>query len=322
MAVLVVTATAFATISASAASHAADKKHQPATSSNRRDPTEIHIAVVADAALAAADVRDTAQGFARYINASCPTKDRCLAGRKLVVDFYDSRRSDRNPQRRDPSVRQRLRHGGDGAPTAMLESVADMRNCKDQAGKTIGIPDIRSSPSSRASNTPTSRSRSFRSGFRCATKDRQPQTYDSQVGHGFYYIKKYGSLHRDLPVQPRLEGRGTTTSSSATVGYAQHRWRSAGHSLRPRLRRFHCSAARVHSVRPYDEGEGVQLCQCGQPYTCTVLLRSEATTQGVADQVKVWDCLTCYDQRFLQTGVDVDDTYVDTGYLPFYDAKE
>jgi ABC-type branched-subunit amino acid transport system substrate-binding protein len=64
--------------------------------------------------------------------------------------------------------------------------------------------------------------------------------------------------------------------------------------------------------------------QCTGPYTCTVLLRKEATIQGVTDQVKVWDCgVQCYDTKFLADGgSDVEGEYVDTLFLPFMDAKE
>jgi hypothetical protein len=55
-------------------------------------PTEIHIAVMADVdnpfvPNIMIGARNGVQGFARYINASCANKNRCLAGRKLVVDF-------------------------------------------------------------------------------------------------------------------------------------------------------------------------------------------------------------------------------------------
>ena len=57
--------------------------------------TEIHIAVMADvdnpiAPNVFVGARDAVEGFAKFINSSCATKNTCLAGRKLVVDFYDS----------------------------------------------------------------------------------------------------------------------------------------------------------------------------------------------------------------------------------------
>lgn len=70
-------------------------KQKPAATEIGVTPTEIHIAVIADvdnpiAPNLAIGPRDAVLGFARYINASCATKNQCLAGRKLVVDFYDS----------------------------------------------------------------------------------------------------------------------------------------------------------------------------------------------------------------------------------------
>ena len=58
-------------------------------------------------------------------------------------------------------------------------------------------------------------------------------------------------------------------------------------------------------------------------YQATVLLRKEATLQGLTG-VKVWDCgVGCYDKQFLSTGgSDVNGEYVDTLFLPFYDKKE
>jgi len=54
-----------------------------------------------------------------------------------------------------------------------------------------------------------------------------------------------------------------------------------------------------------------------------VLLRKEATLQGVTD-VKVWDCTTgCYSKSFLKDGgTDVDGNFVDTLYLPFLSPAE
>src|SRR4029079_4615888 len=57
-------------------------------------PSEIHIALIADVDNPLvpglfAGSRDAAFAFAKYINGSCAAKNKCLAGRKLVVDFYD-----------------------------------------------------------------------------------------------------------------------------------------------------------------------------------------------------------------------------------------
>ena len=60
-----------------------------------------------------------------------------------------------------------------------------------------------------------------------------------------------------------------------------------------------------------------------EPYACAVDLRNEATLQGINDQVKVWDCPTCYDKNFLKSGgTHVEHEYIDTGVLPAYDPRE
>ena len=69
--------------------------------------------------------------------------------------------------------------------------------------------------------------------------------------------------------------------------------------------------------------KGSNYAQCTGQYTCTVNMRKEATLQGVTS-VKVWDCgVQCYDKKFIASGgADVENEYVDTLFLPFYDKKE
>jgi hypothetical protein len=63
----------------------------------------------------------------------------------------------------------------------------------------------------------------------------------------------------------------------------------------------------------------------GQAITASamVLMRKEATLQGLTT-VKVWDCgVGCYDKQFLSTGgSDVEGQYVDTLFLPFYSKAD
>ena len=81
--------------------------------------------------------RTRSQGFAKYINAS----RRQLAGRKVVVDFYDSKL---NPNETRNAEIQACQNDFAmvGTSAVFLTSVDDMRNCKDQAGAATGIPDI------------------------------------------------------------------------------------------------------------------------------------------------------------------------------------
>ena len=161
--------------------------------------TEIHIAVIADVDNAIVPnlfigARDAVEGFARYVNTSCATKNKCLAGRKLVVDFYDSHLNP-NDTRNDEITACADDLAMVGTSALFVTTVDDMRNCKDQAGATTGIPDIPFVATQSCTSAPTSRSRSPRRPLQCATKDQHPQTYDANIASGYYFTQRYGDLH-------------------------------------------------------------------------------------------------------------------------------
>ncbi len=289
--------------------------------------TEIHIAVIADVDNPIVPniflgARDAVQGFARYINASCATKNRCLAGRKLVVDFYDSK-INANETRNAEILACTNDFAMVGTSAVFLTSVDEMRNCTDQVGVTTGIPDI---PFVSAHLVHECSDQSFPiapPSLRCDTKDQHPQTYDANVARGYYFTKKYGDLHgsyvfsddagHDSMVASGvgglrdLGGVGNGVSSDGDFKVAPFTTQSGYTTIIATMKTEHSNYA-----------------QCGLPYSCTVQLRKEAVLQGVTDQVKVWDCgPQCYDKAFLQAGgVDVEHEYVDTQFLPFYDPKE
>ena len=100
-------------------------------------------------------------GFARYINASCAAKNKCLAGRKLVVNFYDSHLN--GSETRDAEIEACSNDVAMvGTSAVFLTNIDDMRNCKDQAGATTGLPDIPFLTTQSSSNAPISPSRSSR----------------------------------------------------------------------------------------------------------------------------------------------------------------
>ena len=290
-------------------------------------PTEIHIAMIADVDNpllpgVLADARDAVQSFATYINTSCAAKNKCLAGRKLVVDFYDSHLNAN--QTRTAEIQACANDFAMVGTSALtLASVDDMRNCKDQAGATTGIPDI---PFFAAPIVQQCSNESFPIapiGLRCATKDQHPQTYDSNVARGFYFTKKYGALHGIYLFS--LDSRDGYNDEF--VGTGGLRDIGGGRGIRSDGD-FRVSALTPQSTfTPFVQAmktKGSNYAECAQPYQCTLDLRKEAVLQGISDQVKVWDCGgLCYDKRFVQSGgTDVNHEYIDTGFLPFYDRRE
>ena len=106
---LIVAIAGTVTAGATPSGAASDK---PAATEVGVTPTEIHIAVVADvdnsiAPNLFAGSRDAVEGYAKYIN-----KTGGIAGRKLVVDFYDSKLNPNETRNaRDPGVPERRRDG-------------------------------------------------------------------------------------------------------------------------------------------------------------------------------------------------------------------
>jgi hypothetical protein len=310
----------------STTARAGDTDH-PSASEIGVTPTEIHIAVLADVdnpivPNVLIGARDAVQGFARYINSSCAAKDKCLAGRKLVVDFYDSAL---NPaQTRNGEIEACTEDFAMvGTSALFLSNLDDMRNCKDKAGATTGIPDI---PFVAVGQECSDESFPIvPPALQCATKGRHPETFTDNVARAYSFTKRYGALH----------GIYVFTSDSAT-GYADQ-YSSGFGGLRDAFgvgKGIGSDAdLKVSALAPQSaytpiveamKRSGSNYGQCASQYSCTVLLRKEAALQGVADQVKVWDCSAqCYDKRFLTDGgSDVDREYVDTLFLPFYDSRE
>jgi hypothetical protein len=292
--------------------------------------TEIHIAVMADVDNPIAPnifigARDAVQGFAKYINSSCATKNKCLAGRRLVVDFYDSHL---NPN--DTRSGEIQACSNDlamvGTAAVFLNSVDDMRNCKDHAGAMTGIPEI---PFLAGALVQLCSDESFPvlpPTIECATKDLHPQTYQGNVGRGYYFTKKYGDVHGVY-----IFGNDTKIGYAQEFGSGIGGIRDAGGTSLGVRSDADISIGAADALRQDALTPAVQAikahnsnyAQCAIQYQCTVSLRKEAAVQGVTDQVKVWDCNGCYDKKFLADGgVDVENTYVDNLFLPFYDARE
>src|SRR5690348_16069893 len=105
---------------------------------------EIHIAVIADVDNTIAPnlfkaSKDAVVGVGKYLNSKAGGGG--LAGRKVVVDFYDSKLNPNATTNAEISACQ-----NDlamvGTSSVFLTSVDNMRNCKDSTGAVTGLPDI------------------------------------------------------------------------------------------------------------------------------------------------------------------------------------
>jgi Periplasmic binding protein len=281
-------------------------------------PDETRIAVVADVENAAAPGLfqgsvDGVKGFAKFMNAHGG-----LAGRKVAVDFIDSKLS--ADEARNAVIKACAEDFAMvGTSALFLNNVDDQLGCVDKAGAATGLPDLPFVTTETAQQCSPDTFPVAPPQLICSTKDQHPQTYQQNVGRAFYYKQKYGkNLHGVYVFGSDL--KAARNSSFASLG---------------QVRNVCCKSDKDFDISgraPQSEytpvvqamkDDGSNYGQSTGAFNQMVALRKEAKLQGVND-VKVWDCGTqCYDKNFLdQGGADVEGQFVDTLYLPFLDAKE
>jgi ABC-type branched-subunit amino acid transport system substrate-binding protein len=306
-----------ATTAVAAAQGSSDEK--PTATEIGVTDTEIRIAVVADVdtPLAPGVFQGSVngvKGWAKYVNANGG-----LAGRKVVVDFLDSKLS--ADEARNATIKACSEDFAlVGTSAVFLNNVDDIEACVDQAGAATGLPDIavvttevaqQCSPTSFAVNPPP---------LLCDTIDEHPQTYQANAGRAFYYQKKYG---KDLHGAYLLSGDLKSTENSNRASMTQ--MQQAGPGIKQDFEVALSASAPQTAYTPIVQqlkDNSSNYAQSGATANTTVLLRKEAKLQGVTDPNFVWDCtLQCYDKNLLsQGGADVEGQYVSTLFLPFEEA--
>ncbi len=282
---------------------------------------EIHIAVIADVDnpivpnLFKPDA-DAVKGVANYLNSKAGGGG--LAGRKVVVDFYDSKlNANATTNAEIQACENDVAMVGTSAVS--LASVDNMRNCKDSTGAVTGIPDI---PFVTTALVQQCSDQSFPIAppqVDCATKDQHPQTFHANVSRGLYYNQKYGKGKLHGVYIFGSDSKSARDSSFVSLGALRNIGIQSDKD-------FDISGfANQSAYTPVIQEMKQSGSNYGQAttYQATVLLRKEATLQGLTG-VKVWDCgVGCYDKQFLSSGgSDVEGEYVDTLFLPFYSKAE
>jgi ABC-type branched-subunit amino acid transport system substrate-binding protein len=281
--------------------------------------TEIHIAVIADVDnpivpnLFLGSV-DAVKGFAKYMNANGG-----LAGRKVVVDFYDSKLNPNTTTNAEISACEND-VAAVGTSAVFLTSVDNMRNCKDSTGAVTGLPDI---PFVSTALVQQCSDQSFPMAppqVICSTKDQHPQTFQPNIGRAYYYNQKFGT-GKTNGVYIFGSDSKSARDSSFVSGIGQLRVKCCTSDGDFDISGFANQSAYTPVVQKM-KSSGSNYGQA-TTYQAMTLLRKEATLQGLTD-VKVWDCTVgCYDTKFLQTaGSDSEGQYVDLLFLPFYSKAE
>ncbi len=145
-------------------------------------PTEIKIAVVADVDTPLSPglfqgVVDGFNGFAKYINANGG-----LAGRKVVVDFHDSKLS--GSESRNAMITSCTNDFAVVSAALFLANVDDVEQCKDSTGAVTGLPDLATLYTSLAQQCSKTTYAVNPPAIVCSTATQHPQTYQANIGRG------------------------------------------------------------------------------------------------------------------------------------------
>jgi ABC-type branched-subunit amino acid transport system substrate-binding protein len=275
---------------------------------------ELHIAVVADVdtplapGLFGGSV-DAVQAFARTVNDLGG-----IAGRRLVVDFYDSRLNAADTL--NALIRACVNDFAIVGTTALFVNNTDpMVECKDKAGNATGIPDL------PELNTDPAHQRSPVSypliGIQRDYAESARETYTVNVGPERWLLARYGKLSgvwlHASDLKSSKYGNLPSFVASQRIGITKDA-------------EFDVSALTIQAgYTPYVQAikeHKSTYARSGLDVSSTVRLRKEAAIQGVTS-VKAWDCsLQCYDQRLItEGGKDVEGEYVWVPFLPLEEAN-
>jgi hypothetical protein len=296
----------------------AQTKERPTATEIGVTGSEIHIAVVADVDNAAVPglfkgAVDGVKAGAAYLNSRAGGGG--LAGRKVVVDFYDSKLNPTEARNATITACQND-YALVGTTALFLSSVDDIVNCNDQAGKAVGIPDMAAFTSGIAESCSSMAFPINGVALQCATVTQNPQTYGGIQGPAKWELSQHKEgLHGPFLVSNDTQdaNRGGTVLSlvnqkagikpdgGTTVGVSATATQSAYTPIVQRMRSDHSNYAYVTS-------------SAGS----ALLLRNEAQLQGIESSKVLWECVSCYGNTIVPANAAAFEGEMQfLGFLPF-----
>jgi substrate-binding family protein len=280
---------------------------------------EIRIAVIADVensfspGLNQANV-DAVEGFARTVN-----RNGGIAGRDLVVDFYDSKLSpDETRNALVTACERDFALVGTGAN--FLTDPEPLITCPDSAGRPTGIPDLTTFSLDPAYQCSPVTFQILPPDLDCSTIGDPEERYRVQVGTVQYFQRRFGDLHGIYVLSGDLES--VRDASLPLVGA----WTEEGVQQDGEGAYFVSSVSPRSALTPYTltlKDEASTFAYLGVPVELVAGFRQEAQVQGV-DTVKAWVCaFECYDPTFIEAGgPDVEGELITGTTIPFEEARQ
>jgi hypothetical protein len=241
------------------------------------------------------------------------TKHGGLAGRKVAVDFIDTKLS--ADAARDAVIKACEEDFAIvGTHMLFLNNIAPEVDCVDKAGAATGLPDLAAFQTSfdhQCSPTAYTISGTI---MDCATKDQHPQTYRASIGHARYLAKKFkvtkGSWIAANDLKGPLDATLPLMASERQAGLKGENFLVSG--IAPQT-----------TFTPYVQQlqrDGVQYVSNWAACESLINAQKEAKIQGVTS-IKVYTSTTaCYNKDFLKEPTS-EGTYVWLPYLPVEEAS-
>jgi hypothetical protein len=310
---------AFAVVSGVPA-HAQSSNEAPKATEVGVTPTEIHIAAMADVDNPFAPglfqgAVDGVNGAAAYVNSKAGGGG--IAGRKLVVDFVDSKL---NPNESRNGVIKACANDLAlvGTASLFLSNVDDEINCKDQAGAATGLPDMGAIVAGVPETCSPVSFPVLGSQLDCTTKDEHPQTYLANIGDSKFYLRTHkNGLHGAMVVSNDTKdaNRGGAIQADAAIHAGVKPDQNVTRSGKDPQSAY---TAIVNKMKSDASNYALNVLAVNSE----IELRSEAQLQGLTDPNIVWACTeACYDKSAKQNADVMNGTSVTLSYLPFEEAN-
>jgi hypothetical protein len=284
--------------------------------------SEIHIGVVADVDNPFAPglfkaAADGVKAGAAYLNSK--EGGGGLAGRKVVVDFYDSKL---NPNESRNATIQGCENDYAlvGTSALFLSQVDDIVNCKDQAGQPTGIPDLSAVTTGVPESCSAMAFPAYGTAIDCPTVNQNPQTFYANQGPAKWELSKNKGLHGVTIVgnDTKDAQRGGTILGLA----AQQAGIKAdqGDPVVPVSGRDPQSAFTPIVQKMKEDGSNWNLNVASANQA--LLLRNEAQLQGIDPSSVLWECASCYGNKLVpDNSTQFEGEYQFLGFLPFEEAS-
>jgi hypothetical protein len=284
--------------------------------------SEIHIAVVADVdnpfapGLFKGSVDGTKAGAA-YLNSKAGGGG--LAGRKVVVDFYDSKLS-ANDSRNAMINACQNDYSLVGGASLFLSSADDIVNCQDKAGKAVGIPDMASFMSGLVQSCSAMAFPAIGGANDCSTLNQNPQTYYGNAGPDKWLLSQNkGGLKGPMVIgnDSKDGARGGTilALASQAAGVKADPSDVIGKSGRDPQSAYTGMVQQMKS-------DGANFSLMTSAATSALELRDEAQLQGIDSSKVAWECVSCYGNKIVTDNASsFEGEYQFLGFLPFEEGK-